>query len=124
MKIYINNKNEIKDVHNTTNKNLVEITINDEGNPFANWSTEKICCHKVTVVDGVVTNYTPYVDSRIIEHIEKLGKSDESATINILDTQIGLTEAFEKALSTEATITDVQLAIVELYEMMTGGGNK
>lgn len=76
MKIYINNKNEIKDVHNTTNKNLVEITINDEGNPFANWSTAKICCHKVTVVDGVVTNYTPYVDSKIIEHIERQGQEN------------------------------------------------
>lgn len=123
MILYVNSKNEVKDVNITSDKSLTPLEINDNGvgNPFLNWSVAKICCHKVKVDNGIVTSYTPYVDIRIIEHIDKLGKTDESAANDIWDTQIALTETFEKALSTEATITDVQLAIVELYEMIVGG---
>lgn len=76
MKIYVNDKNEIKDVCTTTDESLIEVIINDENNPFVNWSVAKICCFKVEVKDGNVIMYTPYVDSRIIEHIDKLGKQD------------------------------------------------
>lgn len=123
MILYVNDRNEIQDVDSTTDELLIPLTVSDENNPFLSWSVAKICCHKVKVDEnGVVTEYTPYVDSRLIEHIEKLGKRDEYTTDNIIDTQIALTEIFEKALSTEATITDIQLAIVELYEMNLGGG--
>ncbi len=121
MKIYVNSKNEIKDVNTTNDNHLIEYEINDNTNPFINWSVAKICCYRVTIVDGMVTSYTPYVDSKLIEHIEKLGRADESTATDILDTQVALTETFEKALSAEATITDIQLAIVELYEMILGG---
>lgn len=123
MILYVNNKNEVKDVNITSDGSLTPLEVNDNqnDNPFLSWSTAKICCHKVTVVDGMITNYTPYVDSRLVEHIDKLGKKDELASTDILDTQIALTETFEKALSSEADITDIQLALVELYEMIMGG---
>lgn len=121
MKVYVNNRNEIKDVNSTTDLSLVELEINDDGNPFANWSVAKICCHKVEVENSMVTKFSPYIDTRIIEHIEKLGKRDESVASDILDTQIGLTETFEKTVSAEEEITEMQLAIVEIYEMLVGG---
>lgn len=121
MKIYVNDKLEIKDVNTTNDNHLIEYEIDDENNPFTNWSVAKICCYKVTIVNNMVTSYTPYVDSRLVEHIDKLGKKDELASTDILDTQMALTETFEKALSAEADITDIQLALVELYEMIMGG---
>lgn len=78
MIIYVNNKNEIKDVNTTTNISLIELKINDKNNPFANWSIAKICCYKVEVTDGTVTMYTPYVDTKLIEHIDRLGKENAS----------------------------------------------
>ena len=77
MRIYVNNKKEIKDVVTTTDNSLIEYVINDEYNPFINWSVAKICCYKAEVdEDGNVIMFTPYVDSRIIEHIDKLGKQN------------------------------------------------
>lgn len=76
MILYVNDRNEIKDVDYTTDELLIPLTISDENNPFLSWSPAKICCHKVEVKDGVVTSYTPYIDSRIIEHIERQGQQN------------------------------------------------
>ena len=76
MILYVNDRNEIKDVDSTTDELLIPLTVSDENNPFLSWSPAKICCHKVEVKDGVVTGYTPYVDSRIIEHIERQGQEN------------------------------------------------
>lgn len=78
MILYVNSKNEIKDVNTTSDKNLTPLEVNDNiyDNPFLSWSPAKICCHKVEVENGVVTEYTPYVDSRIVEHIERQGQEN------------------------------------------------
>lgn len=78
MILYVNNKNEVKDVNTTSDKSLSPLEVNDNqnDNPFLSWSTAKICCHKVTVDNGMVTSYTPYVDSRIVEHIERQGQEN------------------------------------------------
>ena len=79
MKIYVNDKNEIKDVGTTTDESLIEYVINDDiNNPFSTWSVAKICCHKAVVENGIVTDFTPYVDSTLIEHIDRLGKENAS----------------------------------------------
>ena len=78
MILYVNEKNEIKDVGTTTDESLIEYVVNDEENPFAGWSIAKICCFRAKVEDGIVTMYTPYVDSRLIEHIDQLGKANAS----------------------------------------------
>lgn len=122
MILYVNKKNEIKDVNITSDQSLTPLEVNDDSNPFLNWSVAKICCHKVKVDEnGIITEYTPYVDSRLIEHIEKLGKSDESAASDISITQIGLTETFENSTLNAQQITELQLAVVEIYEMIVGG---
>ena len=78
MILYVNKKNEIKDVNTTTDESLTPLAVNDNvnDNPFLSWSIAKICCHKVEVKNGVVTTLTPYVDSRIIEHIERQGQEN------------------------------------------------
>jgi hypothetical protein len=78
MILYVNSKNEIKDVNTTTDESLTPLFVNDnvEDNPFLSWSIAKICCHKVEVKNGVVTSFAPYVDSRLIEHIERQGQEN------------------------------------------------
>lgn len=78
MILYVNENNEIKDVNYTLDKNLTPLEVNDNtmDNPFLSWSIAKICCYKVEVQNGTVTMYTPYIDSRIIEHIERQGQEN------------------------------------------------
>ena len=80
MILYVNQNNEVKDVNTTSDPTLTALTVNDTDNPFASWSTAKICCYKVEVKNGEITMYTPYVDSRLIEHIDMLGKQVEAVT--------------------------------------------
>ena len=77
MILYVNDRNEIKDVHSTNDKTLTEVFIHDEENPFKNWSVAKICCYRVNVREGVVCMATPYVNSLIIEHLDRLGEQNE-----------------------------------------------
>ena len=76
MILFVNDRNEIKDVDSTTDELLIPLTVSDENNPFLSWSPAKICCYKVEVQNGTVTMYTPYVDSRIVEHIERQGQEN------------------------------------------------
>lgn len=78
MKIYVNDKNEIHEVNTCSDPSLIELEVTD--GKFDGWSEAKICCYKVTVQDGNVTMATPYVDSRLIEHIDQLGKQTEAIT--------------------------------------------
>ena len=76
MIVYINEKNEIKDVNATTDTTLTEVEI--PAGVFENWSVAKICCHKLMLENGKYTGFTPYVDTKIIEHIERLGTGHEN----------------------------------------------
>ena len=97
MILYVNNENEIKDVNTTSDPSLIALEINDETNPFKGWSIAKICCYKVIVVNGEIVMLTPYVDSKLIEHIDQLG----------IEAQINATDA-----------ADLRAAVEELYEML------
>ena len=99
MILYVNSNNEVKDVNVTSDPSLIALEINDETNPFMGWSIAKICCFQVNVSDGMVTMFTPYVDSRIIEHIDQLGKESD---LNAADA------------------VDLRAAVEELYEMLEG----
>ena len=99
MILYVNENNEIKDVNTTSNPSLIPLEINDETNPFEGWSIAKICCYQVNVAEGDVIMMTPYVDTKIIEHIDQLGKESD---INASDA------------------ADLRAAIEELYEMLGG----
>lgn len=114
MILYINKKNEIKDVNETSDENLTAVEVDDD--TFANWSIAKICCHKISLREGKYTGFTPYVDSRIIEHIERLGSGNEQNAVDIVDTQIALAEAYDQTVENEEQIIDTQLAVTEAYD--------
>lgn len=80
MILFVNDKGEIKDVDFTKDTSLIPLEVNDVDNPFIGWSVAKICCYRVTVSDGRVTMMTPYIDSRLLEHIDQLGKQVEAVT--------------------------------------------
>lgn len=114
-----NGEYEVKDVNKTSDPTLTELKISDEENPFLNWSHAKICCYKIEVVDGRITTWSPYVPDIVIEQLDKLAVLMGNEVTN---TQLALVENYEKLKTTDATIVDIQLAMVELYEMLMGGG--
>ena len=83
MILYVNENNEVKDVNITNNEKLIALSVNDDDKNFKGWSIAKICCHKVEVKDGYITSYTPYVDDKIIEHIDQLGQQNTKAQAKI-----------------------------------------
>lgn len=88
--VYVNEKNEVKDVGTTTDKSLTALEITDEDSPLIGWSVAKICCHKVWVKNGRVAKFTPYVDTKIIEHIDRLSKEVSTVSNDVLDAQAQL----------------------------------
>ena len=121
MILYVNELNEIKDVNETSYKNLIPLEIiDDEENPFRKWSVAKICCYKVQVEDSRIVSFTPYVDSRIIEHIDKLSINVEANTSDIIDNQLATVDVYEKTLVTDENVTELELALTEIYELMLG----
>lgn len=78
MTVYTDTEGRIKDVNTTSDTSLIPQEITD--GTFDGWTTAKICCYKVAVKDGNVNMLTPYVDSRLIEHIDMLGREVEKVT--------------------------------------------
>ena len=122
MVVFVNSRGEIKDVGSTCLVDLVGVVLRDEENPFKDWSIAKICCYRIETSDGYVTMMTPYVDTRIIEHIDQLGKQvDNNASSiqmnsnDIITTQEGLAETYEE---TNTSITQLEEALVEVYEII------
>lgn len=83
MLIFENSNLEIHDVGSSTDPTLTPIEVTD--GTFDGWSVAKICCYRAQVVDGNVVMLTPYVDSRLIEHIDQLGRQAEAATPTIIE---------------------------------------
>lgn len=77
MYVYMNKNHEIKSV-NSPIGDLDGYYIDDEFNPFKDWSYPKICCYKADIVDGTVMMFTPYVTSDVIESIDRLAKQNNA----------------------------------------------
>lgn len=119
MIIFINEKNQIKDIGSTNKDNLTAIVIPKEDNPFEGWSNAKICCYAVQLTnDGKVIGYYPYIDTRLIPKIEDMGYVDDENTQQIIETQEGLMETYETADINSSDIEDLRSAVEELYEML------
>lgn len=84
MTVYVDNNDCIKAVGVTSDSTLTPIEITD--GTFDGWSDGKICCYKINVVDGNVTMLTPYVDSRVIEHYDRLSTATEEVSESITET--------------------------------------
>lgn len=121
MILFVNENNEIKDVNTTDLEGLIALEVDDVNNPFKGWSVAKICCYKVAVFDKKVAMMTPYVDSRLIEHIDQLGKGVDTNTTDITDNREGLIETFDNTMTNAEDIADCREAIIELYDMILGG---
>ena len=125
MILYVNDRNEIKDVYSTNDTSLKEVVINDERNPFKDWSIAKICCYRVDVREGVVCMFTPYVNSLIIEHLDRLGEQNGQTEETVTNLEVAVCENYESAEmykeETNSQIDNLQLAVVEVYEMLLGG---
>ena len=162
MIIFVNERNEIKDVNVTKDASLRPYEIAESDlNPFTNWPVAKICCYKVgltpetvTEIVGtedvtytdldengelvevtetreiketretgkyIITMMTPYVDSRIIEHIEQLGKQVETNSADILTTQDAVCEssmvAEERFLEVETALCETSMDTEERFAM-------
>ena len=124
MILYVNDRNEIKDVHSTKDTSLKEVFIKDEENPFKDWSIAKICCYRVDVREGVVCMFTPYVNSLIIEHLDRLGEQNGQTEETVTNLEVAVCENYESAEqykeSTNSQLDNLQLALVEVYEMIAG----
>lgn len=132
MYVSVNERSEIKQVGVSTNPSLTSLFIrDDENNPFKDWTEAKICCYKVAVSNGIVMMMTPYVDSRLIEHFDRLNKIDNATDESLTDTQMAMcdnyedfmdyTAATDEALETGNTqITDLEMAVCDLYELIVG----
>ena len=55
MIIFVNERNEIKDVDVTRDDTLTAYEIVDNENPFENWEVDKICCYRVGLTPERVT---------------------------------------------------------------------
>ena len=81
MIIYTDQEGRIKDVEKTNNPTLIRQEIDDKDNFFKGWSKAKICAYKVQVVDGRIVMATPYIDSRLLDGLDHIGKQIEPYTI-------------------------------------------
>ena len=122
MIVYVNENYEIKDVGSTEDETLTPLEILDSQNPFEGWSVAKICCYKVNVKEGIVIMMTPYVDSRLIDHIDQLGKQGETNAADITDAQEAIGDTYDQVDTNIADITDLQEAIAEIYELIESEG--
>lgn len=74
MTVYVDSESKIRAVGTTSDETLAPLEVTD--GTFEGWTPAKICCYKVQVSDGQVTMMTPYIDSRLIDTIDMLGRQD------------------------------------------------
>lgn len=67
----------------------------------------------------IISMMTPYVDSRLMEHIAKLGNKDEAIEVDVTNTQIGLFENYSQTMDISDELTNTQLGLLESYNMTT-----
>lgn len=116
MYVSVNKKNEIKEVGISTDMSLTSLYVdeNNEDFPFKGWSDAKICCYKVEVKDGIITMFTPYIDSRLVEHFDQLGKDTEYNASGIAENSDGLFDIATLSDENSESIFDLAEYISEL----------
>lgn len=91
MILYVDNESKVRAVNNTDNAKLTPLYVDETAEmfPFKGWSTARICCYKVTVVNAEITMWTPYIDSQNLEMIDTMGHQIDAkaSTSAISDTE-------------------------------------
>ena len=123
MIVYTDSNGCIKDVGTTSDDSLIPVEIlDDDENPFTGWSDARICCYRIHVTNGHVDMMTPYVDSRLIDFIDKYGTMTEENKQDIISAEQEITDQDLALIEAEQEITDMDLRIMEL-ENAQGGLN-
>lgn len=123
MYVSVNEKGEIKEVGVTSDLNLTSIFVDETipTCPFRNWSKAKICCYKVRVDDnGNILSLTPYIDTRMVEQLDRLSVTDEENEEMINANTDGILEVYESTDELSSKSNDLEDAVLELYEMLGG----
>ena len=94
MILFINERNEIKDVDVTRDETLKGYEIVDDNNPFKNWDVDKICCYKVGLTPEIVTE---------VVDIEEVTYTDEEGNEVTEEREITETKETGKYLVTMMT---------------------
>lgn len=112
MTVYTDNDGRIMAVGHTDDETLIPVEIiDDEENPFHDWSDARICCYRVQVVDGRVVMMTPYVSSILIDFVDRFGTDiaeNQEATAENSDAIIEVSE------DSDTRITELEDAVIEL----------
>ena len=116
MFIFENDRNEIHDVDNTTDTSLHAVEVTD--GTFDKWSKARICCYVADVREGRVVTFYPYVNTIIVEQLDRLGKLDEINSSDIADNREGIMETFETGMTNTDDISTVRDGLIEVYEML------
>jgi hypothetical protein len=82
MILYVDNESKVRAVNNTDNAKLTPLYVDETAKmfPFNGWSTARICCYKVTVVNAEITMWTPYRDSTTLDYIDEIGQDADNKT--------------------------------------------
>lgn len=118
MIVYTDDRGRIKDVNTSDDPQLIEVHLDDEGNPFEGWSVDKICCYKIEAVNGRVVMMTPYTDSRNIEFYDRGGKMHDENSEAIFDVAELAGENSEAAYDIAELADENSDALYELADMV------
>ena len=87
MVVYVNGRNEIKDVGTTTNESLTPIDLDGISHPFDDMSVDEICCYKVRINERGNAVVQPYIAKDLRDRIGRLGKENEELKKANMSTQ-------------------------------------
>lgn len=125
MIVYVNENGEIHDVGTTTDETLTPVEIiDDEENPFHGWSDARICCYRVQVVEGRVVMMTPYVNSILIDIVDRFGTADAHTVEDIIAAEQEITEQDLSMMEAEQEITDLDLRLMEIENAQEGANDE
>ena len=87
MIVYVNERNEIKDVNHTEDTTLSPIDLNGISHPFEDMSVDEICCYKVRINERGNAVVQPYVVKDLRDRFARLGKENEELKKANMSTQ-------------------------------------
>ena len=121
MIVYTDNDGRIMAVETSDDPDLIPVEIiDDEDNPFDGWNAARICCYRIHVTDGHVDMMTPYVNSILIDIVDRFGTADAQTAEDIISAEQEITDQDLALLDAEQEITDLDLRIMELENAQEG----
>ena len=142
MILFVNEKNEIKDVNMTRDMSLTGYEIAATDNPFEGWSVDKICCYRVgltpeKVTEVVGTEEVTYTDlegnevttTRDVTETKETGKYLITMITPYIDSRIiepivwlrgQIKDNSSDILTTQDALCEISVALCDLSIMLTG----